>query len=64
MSDKKKPKDNEEFLDESSENNENELDEFLDDEFEEDDSNSEKSWFKKIIILKIHSCNFRNMTIT
>ncbi len=42
MSDKKKTKDNEEFLDESSENNENELDEFLDDEFEEDDTNSEK----------------------
>ena len=43
MSDKKKIKDNEEFLDESTENNENELDEFLDDEFEEDDSSSEKS---------------------
>jgi hypothetical protein len=43
MSNKKKPKDNEEFPDESSENNENELDEFLDDEFEEDDLNSEKS---------------------
>ena len=43
MSDKKKTKDNEEFLDESTENNENELDEFLDDEFEEDDSSSEKS---------------------
>jgi hypothetical protein len=43
MSDKKKTRDNEEFLDESSENNENELDEFLDDEFEEDDPNSEKS---------------------
>lgn len=42
MSDKKKSKDKEEFLDESSENNENELDEFLDDEFEEEDS-SEKS---------------------
>ena len=42
MDDKKKPKDKEEFLDESSENNENELDEFLDDEFEEEDS-SEKS---------------------
>jgi hypothetical protein len=42
MSDKKKPKDSEEFPDESSENGENELDEFLDDEFEEDDS-SEKS---------------------
>jgi hypothetical protein len=42
MSDKKKPKDKEEFLDESPENNENELDEFLDDEFEEEDS-SEKS---------------------
>ena len=41
MSDKKKSKDNEEYLDESSENNENELDEFLDDEFEED--SSEKS---------------------
>jgi len=38
MSDKKKLKDNEEFLDESSENNENELDEFLDDEFEEEAS--------------------------
>lgn len=38
MSDKKKPKDKEEFLDESPDNNENELDEFLDDEFEEDDS--------------------------
>ena len=38
MSSKKKPKDNEEFLDESSEDSENELDEFLDDEFEEDDS--------------------------
>ncbi|MGB9124303.1 MAG: hypothetical protein WA833_03685 [Nitrosotalea sp.] len=37
MTDKKKPKEGE-FLDESSENNENELDEFLDDEFEEDDS--------------------------
>ena len=45
MSDKKKTKDNEEFLDESSENNENELDEFLDDEFEEEDSSSEKSGF-------------------
>jgi hypothetical protein len=43
MSDKKKNKDSEDFLDESSENNENELDEFLDDEFEEDDSTSEKS---------------------
>ena len=43
MSDKKKTKDNEEFPDESSENNENELDEFLDDEFEEEDSSSEKS---------------------
>ena len=43
MSDKKKTKDNEDFLDESSENNENELDEFLDDEFEEDESTSEKS---------------------
>lgn len=43
MSDKKKNKDSEDFLDESSENNENELDEFLDDEFEEDDSASEKS---------------------
>jgi len=43
MSDKKKNKDNEDFLDEPSENNENELDEFLDDEFEEDDSTSEKS---------------------
>ncbi|WP_281258851.1 hypothetical protein [Candidatus Nitrosotalea bavarica] len=42
MSDKKKPKEGGEFLDESSENGENELDEFLDDEFEEDDS-SEKS---------------------
>ena len=38
MTDKKKPKEDGEFLDESSENNENELDEFLDDEFEEDDS--------------------------
>ena len=45
MSDKKKNKDSEDFLDESSENNENELDEFLDDEFEEDDSTSEKSGF-------------------
>ena len=43
MSAKKKNKDSEDFLDESSENNENELDEFLDDEFEEDDSASEKS---------------------
>ena len=43
MSDKKKTKDSEEFLDESSENNENELDEFLDDELEEEDFNSEKS---------------------
>ena len=43
MNDKKKNKDSEDFLDESSENNENELDEFLDDEFEEDDSTSEKS---------------------
>jgi hypothetical protein len=43
MSDKKKNKDSEDFLDESSENNENELDEFLDDEFEEEDSTSEKS---------------------
>ena len=43
MSDKKKTKDTEEFLDDSSENNENELDEFLDDEFEEEDSTSEKS---------------------
>ena len=43
MSTKKKNKDSEDFLDESSENNENELDEFLDDEFEEDDSVSEKS---------------------
>ena len=43
MRDKKKNKDTEEFLDESSENNENELDEFLDDEFEEEDSTSEKS---------------------
>ncbi|HXU95237.1 MAG TPA: hypothetical protein VFP45_02260 [Candidatus Nitrosotalea sp.] len=43
MNDKKKNKDTEEFLDESSENNENELDEFLDDEFEEEDSTSEKS---------------------
>jgi hypothetical protein len=43
MSAKKKNKDSEDFLDESSENNENELDEFLDDEFEEDDSTSEKS---------------------
>jgi hypothetical protein len=42
MKNKKKPKDNEEFPDESSENNENELDEFLDDEFEEDNLNSEK----------------------
>ena len=42
MSDKKKPKDSGEFLDESPENNENELDEFLDDEFEDDES-SEKS---------------------
>lgn len=42
MSDKKRSKDKEEFLDESSDNNENELDEFLDDEFEEDDS-SERS---------------------
>ncbi|MFZ0184270.1 MAG: hypothetical protein WBV92_04525 [Nitrosotalea sp.] len=42
MSDKKKPNDNEEFLDESSEDSEDELDEFLDDEFEEDNS-SEKS---------------------
>jgi hypothetical protein len=41
MSDKKKPKDKEEFLDESSENGENELDEFLDEEF--DDEDSEKS---------------------
>jgi hypothetical protein len=37
-----KKKESEEFLDESSENNENELDEFLDDEFEEE-SSSEKS---------------------
>ena len=43
MSDKKKNKDSEDFLDESSENNENELDEFLDDEFEEEDSTPEKS---------------------
>ena len=43
MSDKKKTKDNEDFLDESAENNESELDEFLDDEFEEEDSVSEKS---------------------
>jgi len=43
MSNKKKTRDNEDFLDESSENNENELDEFLDDEFEEDESTSEKS---------------------
>ena len=43
MSDKKKKNDSEDFLDESSENNESELDEFLDDEFEEDDSPSEKS---------------------
>ena len=43
MSTKKKNKDSEDFLDDSSENNENELDEFLDDEFEEDDSTSEKS---------------------
>lgn len=43
MNDKKKTKDNEEFLDESSENNESELDEFLDDEFDEEDSSSEKS---------------------
>jgi hypothetical protein len=43
MSNKKKTKDNEDFLDESSENNENELDEFLDDEFEEEESTSEKS---------------------
>ena len=43
MSTKKKNKDSEDFLDESSENNENELDEFLDDEFEEDDSTSERS---------------------
>jgi hypothetical protein len=42
MSDKKKPEDKEEFLDETSENGENELDEFLDDEFEEDEP-SEKS---------------------
>ena len=40
MSDKKKNKDNEDFLDEPSENNENELDEFLDDEFEEDSSSA------------------------
>ena len=45
MSNKKKNKDSEDFLDESTENNENELDEFLDDEFEEDDSTSEKSGF-------------------
>ena len=39
MNDKKKiTKDDGDFLDESSENNENELDEFLDDEFEEDSS--------------------------
>lgn len=37
MVDKKKPKEGE-FLDEASENNENELDEFLDEEFEEDDT--------------------------
>lgn len=43
MNNKKKTKDNEEFLDESSENNESELDEFLDDEFDEEDSSSEKS---------------------
>ena len=36
MNDKKKPKEDQEFLDEPSWNNENELDEFLDDEFEED----------------------------
>ena len=42
MSDKKKPKDSEDFLDESSENNDSELDEFLDDEFE-DESDSDKS---------------------
>jgi len=41
--DKKKPTEKSEFLDESSENNENELDEFLDDEFEEEDSSPEKS---------------------
>lgn len=42
MSDKKKPKSDGEFLDESPENNESELDEFLDDEFD-DDVSSEKS---------------------
>ena len=43
MNVKKKNKDSEDFLDESPENNENELEEFLDDEFEEEDSTSEKS---------------------
>jgi hypothetical protein len=42
MNEKKKSKDSGEFLDESPENNENELDEFLDDEFEDDEA-SEKS---------------------
>ena len=42
MSDKKKTKKNSEFLDESPENNENELDEFLDEEFD-DEGYSEKS---------------------
>jgi len=41
MSDKTKPKDGD-FLDESSENNESEFDEFLDDEFEKEGF-SEKS---------------------
>jgi hypothetical protein len=42
MSEEKKPKYNGEFLDETPENNENELDEFLDDEFDDEES-SEKS---------------------
>ena len=40
---KKKEVKNGDFLDESSGNNENELDEFLDDEFEEEDSDSDKT---------------------
>lgn len=44
MSNAKKNKDNDgEFLDEPSENSESELDEFLDDELEDEDSSSEKS---------------------
>lgn len=43
MDAKKKAVENGDFLDESSENNENELDEFLDDEFEEEESGSDKT---------------------